>query len=56
MDNTFTKSNSLFCKIQALRKRMIQSGQKKGYTHPETLKVSQKLDKLIFKYQRDKQQ
>ncbi|WP_298473016.1 aspartyl-phosphate phosphatase Spo0E family protein [uncultured Psychrobacillus sp.] len=35
--------------IKELRKILIETGIKKGLNHQETLKYSQKLDKLIFK-------
>jgi hypothetical protein len=37
--------------ITELRKTMIHTGQKNGLTHPETIKYSQELDRLIYKYQ-----
>lgn len=29
------------------RKQMVEMGMKKGFTHPETVHVSQELDKLL---------
>ena len=37
--------------IDFLRNQMIASGVKKGLLHPETIKYSQELDELIYKYQ-----
>lgn len=54
MKKPCSKSKLLCAKIQILRRKMIRCGQLKGYTHPETLKFSEKLDKLIFRYQREK--
>jgi hypothetical protein len=33
--------------IETLRQKMIAIGMEKGFTHPETVQVSQELDKLI---------
>ncbi|MEK4278786.1 MULTISPECIES: aspartyl-phosphate phosphatase Spo0E family protein [unclassified Cytobacillus] len=38
-------------KIQFFRKALIDTGMKKGFKHPETIKRSQLLDKLIFSFQ-----
>lgn len=38
-------------KIQLLRKTLIETGIKKGLEHPETIKNSQILDQLIFRFQ-----
>ncbi|MEY8757836.1 aspartyl-phosphate phosphatase Spo0E family protein [Peribacillus frigoritolerans] len=35
--------------IKILRKKLVETGIKKGLNHQETLKHSQRLDKLIFK-------
>lgn len=37
--------------IQKKREVMIQSAKEKGYTSDETIKHSQELDELIFRYQ-----
>jgi hypothetical protein len=37
--------------INQLRQKLIKVGKKKGLTHPETIKYSQDLDKLIIKFQ-----
>lgn len=37
--------------IQSLRKALIETGIKKGINHPDTIKQSQMLDKLIFLFQ-----
>ena len=36
-------------KIKRLRKKLVETGIKKGLNHQETLKYSQRLDKLIIK-------
>ncbi|RKL66527.1 hypothetical protein CR203_14625 [Salipaludibacillus neizhouensis] len=38
-------------KIKVLRLRMVFNGRSKGLTHPHTIKLSQKLDVHLFKYQ-----
>jgi hypothetical protein len=37
--------------IQFLRKALIETGITKGLKHPETIKYSQMLDELIFRFQ-----
>lgn len=37
--------------IQILRKSLIETGLQKGINHPDTIKQSQMLDKLIFIFQ-----
>ncbi|MER2030234.1 MAG: aspartyl-phosphate phosphatase Spo0E family protein [Solibacillus sp.] len=37
-------------KIQKLRFHLISVGMKKGLTHPDTIQVSQNLDKLLNEY------
>ncbi|MEG0439164.1 aspartyl-phosphate phosphatase Spo0E family protein [Solibacillus cecembensis] len=37
-------------KIEKLRSRLIYVGMEKGLTHPNTIKVSQDLDKLLNEY------
>lgn len=36
-------------KIKLIRKEMIDSGLKKGFSHPETVKLSQELDQFMNK-------
>jgi hypothetical protein len=40
-------NDDLFTKIEHLRKTMISVGLSKGFTSVETVKLSEKLDKLI---------
>jgi len=44
-------TNDLFLKINILRNKMICIGETKGLSHPDTLRCSQELDDLIYKYQ-----
>ena len=37
-------------KIEVLRSHMIDTGQLKGLTHPDTIKLSQELDVLLNEY------
>jgi len=37
----------LWCKIEILRRRMHVTAHKKGISHPDVLKVSQRLDEVI---------
>ncbi|MGE7664679.1 Spo0E family sporulation regulatory protein-aspartic acid phosphatase [Ureibacillus composti] len=39
-------------KIEDLRSHMIATGQLKGLTHPDTIKLSQELDVLLNEYQK----
>ena len=39
-------------KIEVLRSHMIATGQLKGLTHPDTIKLSKELDVLLNKYQK----
>ncbi|MCS0787418.1 aspartyl-phosphate phosphatase Spo0E family protein [Cytobacillus firmus] len=41
-------------KINFKRNRMIRSGIKKGLNHPDTIRLSQQLDKLLNEYQKVK--
>ncbi|WP_039238859.1 aspartyl-phosphate phosphatase Spo0E family protein [Bacillus thermotolerans] len=41
----------LLTEINDVRNAMLSVGMSKGLDHTETLKYSQELDKLIFKYQ-----
>ncbi|WP_415813396.1 aspartyl-phosphate phosphatase Spo0E family protein [Mesobacillus thioparans] len=50
MENSLSRTKILCCRIKILRKRLISFGELKGLTHPETVKCSEKLDRLIFKY------
>ena len=36
-------------KIKLIRKEMIDTGFKKGFSHPDTVKLSQELDRLMNK-------
>lgn len=47
---TFTDKIKIKNKIQKLRTQLINVGMKKGLTHPNTIQVSQDLDKLLNKY------
>ncbi|WP_353057307.1 aspartyl-phosphate phosphatase Spo0E family protein [Cytobacillus oceanisediminis] len=40
--------------INFKRNRMIRSGIKKGLNHPDTIRLSQQLDKLLNEYQKGK--
>jgi stage 0 sporulation regulatory protein len=37
--------------IQEKRRKMIETANKKGYTNDDTIRYSQELDQLIYKYQ-----
>lgn len=54
MTTPSTAIKKLHHDIDALRKKMISVGKRKGLSHPETLMYSEKLDKLIYKVQRSK--
>lgn len=41
-------------KINILRTRMITIGKLKGFTHPDTIEISQELDILLNQYQQMK--
>lgn len=43
------ESNLLMEDIECLRRKLTQLGYNKGYTHEETIKVSQELDCLLNK-------
>lgn len=43
-------TNDLFLKINIFRNKMICIGEIKGLSHPDTLRCSQELDDLIYKY------
>ncbi|MDQ0256681.1 hypothetical protein J2S74_004103 [Evansella vedderi] len=40
----------LINKIESIRSAMISTAEEKGVTHPQTLKYSRELDKLIIQY------
>ncbi|MGA5688148.1 Spo0E family sporulation regulatory protein-aspartic acid phosphatase [Cytobacillus pseudoceanisediminis] len=48
------KITRLEIKINFKRNRMIRSGIKKGLNHPDTIRLSQQLDKLLNEYQKVK--
>lgn len=41
----------LLSSIGKMRYKMIQSGLSKGFLHPDTLQLSEQLDKLLTEYQ-----
>ncbi|MFF2501160.1 Spo0E family sporulation regulatory protein-aspartic acid phosphatase [Peribacillus sp. NPDC058075] len=45
--------NELNCKIDYLRTHLIENGMLQGPSHPETVKSSQELDKLLYQFQRN---
>lgn len=47
----YTNHAELDKKISILRKKMIDSGLVKGFSHPDTVKLSQELDLLMNKIQ-----
>lgn len=53
MVGVFIKNNLLIeIRIEMIRKKMIKAGLSKGFSHPRTLFLSEKLDKLLNRYQR----
>jgi hypothetical protein len=50
MDNP-NSTNELLSKINILRKELILIGEYKGLSHPDTIRCSEKLDELIYKFQ-----
>jgi stage 0 sporulation regulatory protein len=52
MNKTSYSTDELLSKIDNLRKQMISKGKTKGISHPETLEISEKLDMLIYKFQK----
>ena len=44
--------DSLLFKIEYYRKELIKVGKDNGFANPETVDLSQKLDKLIISYQK----
>jgi hypothetical protein len=45
-------TENLLLKIEFFRKEMIKLGVSTGFNSPETIQLSQTLDKLILKYQK----
>jgi stage 0 sporulation regulatory protein len=52
MNKTAYSTDELLSKIDNLRKQMFSKGKTKGISHPETLEISEKLDMLIYKFQK----
>jgi hypothetical protein len=52
MKKTFYRSNEILSKIKILQKELIYIGKTKGLSHPETLRLSEELDKLIYELQK----
>lgn len=46
------KKELLLLKIEYYRQELIKIGAIQGYCSPETIRLSQNLDKLILKYQK----
>lgn len=46
----FTDKITIEKKIQILRTQLINVGMEKGLTHPNTIQISQDLDKLLNEY------
>ncbi|MEH7416056.1 aspartyl-phosphate phosphatase Spo0E family protein [Neobacillus drentensis] len=42
-------TEDVFKKIELIRRKMIEVGMEKGFTSPDTIKLSEILDKLITK-------
>lgn len=51
MENS-NSTNELLIEINMLRNNLILIGRLKGLSHPETLRCSQELDDLIYKFQK----
>lgn len=47
-----TTKEILLLKINYYRDELIKTGNSKGFNDPETIRLSQNLDKLIVKYQK----
>jgi stage 0 sporulation regulatory protein len=47
----YQSQNALLMDIDSMRKLMVASAQETGFTSMETIRYSQELDRLIFKYQ-----
>ncbi|MFE3976723.1 aspartyl-phosphate phosphatase Spo0E family protein [Peribacillus sp. SIMBA_075] len=41
------------CRINYMRTHLIEIGMLQGLSHPETVKTSQELDKLLYKFQKN---
>lgn len=52
--NIHSKKENIKATIELHRKELIETGLKHGFNSSETLMVSQKLDNLIIKYQKCK--
>lgn len=50
MRANFSGKTILLTNIERLRTELIRSGLEKGLTHPNTVELSQKLDKLLNEY------
>jgi len=46
------EKEGLLLKIDYYREKLIQVGMNKGMTNPETIQLSENLDKLILNYQK----
>lgn len=46
-DNFMKDSNNVYIQIEILRKNLIESGLKYGLIAPQTINLSQELDKLL---------
>lgn len=51
MKNSYTNEN-LISNIEKLRKEMIIVGMKKGFESSQVISISQKLDLLIYQFQK----
>ncbi|MFC2950276.1 Spo0E family sporulation regulatory protein-aspartic acid phosphatase [Virgibacillus sediminis] len=49
-----TAIDPLLFKIETVRKRLIEIGDAKGYTNPESVSLSQELDRLLNLYEKAK--
>lgn len=47
-------TTSLVKQIEIFREQLVKSVTEKGFTHPDTLKVSEELDKLVLQCQQGK--
>ncbi len=52
MTAKFIKEIATTSEIEYIRSRMIETGMKKGLHHPATVRLSDKLDKLLNNYRR----
>lgn len=48
-----SKNNLIIYQINNLKSEMIKLGLTKGFSNPDTVKCSQKLDELIVLYQKE---